>query len=117
MEIQFTAVLDSGEKASLRDCEWVFYEPCGCPRGVMSAVILGQPMLDEDTAFREFFDDGYKRTTLAMVKRERKRGVTAELMTTERYRAEISPAMRVGLHKDGVCPRSVETLVPKGDLL
>lgn len=92
--------LDDGQTVPLADCEWVFYEPCGCPRGVMAAVILDRPMHDEDTAFYEFFDDGYKRTTAAAVKRERKRGVTAELMSVERYRAEVNPRLR------GKCPHA-----------
>lgn len=91
--------LDDGQTAPLADCEWVFYEPCGCPRGVMDAVTSGATVHDEDAAFREFFDvTGYKRQIDAAVKRERKRGVTAVLMTVERYRAEVNPKLR------GKCP-------------
>lgn len=90
----------NGRTVPLRDCEWVFYEPCGCPRGVMDASICDQPIYDEDAAFREFFDTGYKRQTDAAVKRERERGVTAELMTVERYRVEVNPRLR------GKCPHA-----------
>jgi len=87
-------VLDDGTDAALTVCDWVFYEPCGCPRGVMDAVILGEALWHEDAAFRAFFDDGLrKRSTDARVKRERKRGVTAVLMTHDRYRAQVSPVM------------------------
>lgn len=97
---ELTVTLDTGESAPLRDCEWVFCEPCGCPRGVMDAIICGTALYDEDVAFREFFDTGYKRKTDAAVKRERKRGVTAELMSVERYRAEVNPRLR------GKCPHA-----------
>lgn len=90
--------LDDGQTVPLAKCAWVFYEPCGCPRGVMDAVICGTPMYDEDAAFREFFDTGYKRQTDAAIKREHKRGVTAELMTVRRYRAEVTPRLY------GKCP-------------
>lgn len=92
---ELMVALDDGTTALLRDCEWVFYEPCGCPCGVIDAVCAGWALYDEEVAWREFFDAGLKRKTAAAVKQARERGVRAELMTVERYRAEVNPAMRV----------------------
>jgi hypothetical protein len=85
--------LDSGLTVPLRECDWVFYHACGCPRGVTTAVIGATVLHDEDTAWRDFFDQGYKRETEAAVRRERKRGVTSRLMTHGQYSAEVRPAM------------------------
>lgn len=92
---ELTVTLDDGTTAPLAKCDWVFYKPCGCPRGVMDAVSVEWILHNEGLAFYAFFDDGSgKRKTEALVRREIKRGVTAELMTHQRYVAEISPAMR-----------------------
>lgn len=91
---ELIVALDDGTNAPIADCDWVFYEPCGCPRGVMDAVILSEALWHEEAAFRAFYDDGLpKRSTDARIKRERARGVTAVMMTHERYRAEVSPSM------------------------
>jgi hypothetical protein len=90
---ELKVTLDDGTTAPLAKCDWVFREPCGCPRGVMMAVIGSTVLHDEDTAFLDFFREGDKRKAVALVKRERARGVTAELVTHERYRAEVAPAM------------------------
>lgn len=91
---ELTVTLDDGTSAAPDQCDWVFFDPCGCPRGVMDAVVLGEVLWHDEAAFRAFFDDGLrKRSTDARIKRERKRGVTAVMMTHDRYRAEISPVM------------------------
>jgi len=95
--------LESGETVELRECDWVFYAPCGCPRGVMSPFIMSTAIYDEGAAFTAFFDDGRKRTTQATVKRERESGVTAELMLHDRYRAEVYPRMTAK------CPHTAQT--------
>lgn len=85
--------LDGGLTVPLRACDWVFYARCGCPRGVMNAVVGETALLEEETAWREFFDEGYERETAARIDLERQRGVTARLMTHAQYRAEVYPAM------------------------
>lgn len=78
--------LDDGLTVPLRECDWVFYHPCGCPRGCMSAVCASWTITDEDAAFREFFDEGRKRETEATIKRERKAGTTARLIAGKELR-------------------------------
>jgi hypothetical protein len=101
--------LDSGETAALRSCVWVFYEPCGCPRGLVEAVFGDTTLADDETAFRAFFDEGRKRDTLATVQRMRKMGVTAELMTRARYRDEVYPRMLAD------CAHAEGAAAPEGD--
>lgn len=85
--------LGGGLTVPLSTCDWVFYHPCGCPRGVTVAQIGDTVLHDEGSAWRDFFEQGTKRETDALTKRERKRGVTAQLMTHTQYRAEVYPAM------------------------
>lgn len=86
----------NGQYVPLSQCDWVWREPCGCPFGVMSAAsdyptyhVLAA---DEDAAWREFYDSAKERNAA------RKRGVTTELMTHERYRSEVMPLLRTGGH-------------------
>lgn len=67
----------------LTDCVWVESRPCGCPCGVLMASYSDTVYATEDQARRSF----------CPTKRERdkaiKQGFTLELITFERYRAEI----------------------------
>lgn len=96
--------LDDGTTAPLRRCVWVFYASCGCPRGVINAVYGDTVLHDEDAAWRAMFEEGNKRESTALIKRERARGVTSSLMPFDRYRAEVNPLLA------GKCPhaRAVE---------
>ena len=85
--------LDGGLTVPLSTCDWVFYNPCGCPRGVTMAQIGDTVLYDEESAWRDFFEQDRKRETDALIKRERKNGVTARLMTHETYKADVYPAM------------------------
>lgn len=95
--------LDNEATVPLRSCDWVFYAPCGCPRGVMMAVVGDEVSHDEDSAFLHFFYEGNKREALALAKRERGRGVTARLVSHDQYKAEVYPAMLVKCtHRPGL---------------
>lgn len=92
--------LDDGTTAPLRRCVWVFYAPCGCPRGVINAAYGDTVLHDEDAAWRGFFEEGNKRESVALIKRERARGVTSSLMSFDRYRTEVNPRL------SGKCPHA-----------
>lgn len=85
--------LDGGLTVPLGTCDWVFYHSCGCPLGVTMAQIGDTVLHDEESAWRDFFEQDRKRETDALIKRERKNGVTARLMTHETYKADVYPAM------------------------
>lgn len=87
-----------GQAVPLAECDWVFYKACGCPRGVMRALIGDAVLYDEEAAWREFFGPGTKREIQSLINRARRDGVSAELMTHARYCEEISPLM--ALRKD-----------------
>jgi hypothetical protein len=89
-----------GQHIPLRRCVWVFYAPCGCPRGVINAMYGDTVLHDEDTAWRGMFNEGNKRESTALVKHERAAGVTSELMPFDRYRAEVNPLLV------GKCPHA-----------
>jgi hypothetical protein len=98
--------LDGGLAVPLRECDWVFYHPCGCPRGVTMAQIGDIVLYDEESAWRDFFEQDYKRETDALIKRERKRGVTARLMTHAQYKTDVHPAMTAP------CPHGLAAVTP-----
>ena len=81
-----------GIAVPLAKCDWVLWGPCGCPFGVtVGATPTGsivQPQ--EEDAWKAFYD--YKREIV----RARRDGCRVELMTHERYCAEVLPGMRTG---------------------
>lgn len=79
--------------------QWVFFEPCGCPFGVLEAIRWPRRggagrALTKTEAWRDFYDTAKARNTAF------DRGVTAELMTHERYVEDHFEFMRSG----GPCP-------------
>lgn len=92
-----------GATVPLEDCDWVLRWVCGCPHGVLSA----RGVADEEQAWREFYEKKSDRTQAD------KRGDTLELMTHERYSAEVYPLMLVdcphGPSRDGTIPLPLET--------
>lgn len=74
-----------GQMVPLSKCDWVRWAPCGCPTGV-SLVGEGFAVTEED-AWREFYDR--KRDA----DRAQKAGHRMELVTHERWSAEIKPLM------------------------
>jgi hypothetical protein len=78
-----------GRHVPVDDCSWVMWGPCGCPWGAALAGLHGgSRILTEDDAWREFYS----------LKRERERaqrdGVRMELMTFERWKAEVCDRMK-----------------------
>ncbi len=105
---ELTVTLDDNTTARLADCDWVFYRRCGCPFGCMTAQTSIYTAYDEDTAWREFYDEGTKRETEKRIRKALAEGVKAELMTLERWRREISPKMRLSYK----CPHIVQLELP-----
>jgi hypothetical protein len=82
-----------GSVAPLEECEWVWTEKCGCAVAMSYANTA-----DEEKAWRDAFQYAKERAKL------RRRGVTAELMTFKRARAEFLPMMRL----EYTCPHKKE---------
>lgn len=72
-----------GKMVPLAGCDWVLYAPCGCPIGCTVAAVAHT----EDLAWKSHYP----------LKRERaahqSAGYRMELMTHERWGAEVMPAM------------------------
>lgn len=85
MSAPATAVIN-GAQVRLSDCDWVLWQPCGCPRGVTMA----RYSRTEDAAWKSFFDT-WKGIAEAL---RAAPGLRMELMTHERYVAEVSERMR-----------------------
>lgn len=94
-----------GAAVPLEDCDWVLRWVCGCPHGVLSA----RGVADEEQAWRELYDLKRDRD------RARRRGDTLELVTHERYCAEVYPQMLPGYQcphcpsRDGTIPLPLES--------
>ncbi|GGM53703.1 hypothetical protein ACFFX1_54725 [Dactylosporangium sucinum] len=71
--------------------QWVFFQPCGCPFGVLEAVRFPERgagrALTRSEAWREFYETAAERNT-AM-----DRGVTSELMDHDVYVRDVYPQM------------------------
>ena len=78
------------EHVSLTKCDWVLWGPCGCPFGVTVA----RYAVTEDAAWKSFYET--KREIAKAVRR----GDHMELMTHDRYCAEVADRMR------GRCPHT-----------
>lgn len=63
---------------------WAFFDPCGCPRGVLEAT----PDMTKADAFEDMWEDDPVGMTRAV-----RSGVTAELMDHERYVRDVMPQM------------------------
>lgn len=81
------AVID-GKPVPLRDAAWIFFLACGCPYGACTAQLGDEAFATEDQALREMYP----------LKRDRdrfyKQGRRLELMSWDRYRAEIDLAAK-----------------------
>jgi len=82
---------------ALHDCAWVEYSPCGCAVSVvMAAMEDGSRALPTEDDARRHLDPKKRDRDKAI-----RQGYRLELMTMQRYRAEVDLAVR--------CPH------PKGD--
>lgn len=90
-------VLIENKPVPLHDCAWVEYAPCGCAVSVVVAAMHdgSRALPTEDDARRNL--DPKKRDRDKAIRQ----GYRLELMTMDRYRAEVDLAVR--------CPH------PKGD--
>jgi len=75
-----------GRMVPLSECDWVKWAPCGCPVGVTRAG-EGYAVTEQD-AWKEFYD----RERYA--DQARRSGYRMELVTHERWSAEIMPLMK-----------------------
>jgi len=82
----------AGPLVTLTACDWVLWSPCGCPRAVTLAQYGDTVLTTADKAWEELTPDDAERDS------ERRFGYRIELVTHERYSAEIYDQMR------GPCP-------------
>jgi hypothetical protein len=72
----------------LTNCTWITFRPCGCPCGALTAAFGDEAFATEEQAWREVFP----------LKRERdkyqRQGYRLELMSWDRYRAEVDLSIR-----------------------
>ena len=84
---QLIAVID-GKNVPLTDATWIAFFACGCPFGALTAAIGDEAFATEEQAFREMYP----------LKRDRDRAIRQgrrmELMSWDRYRAEIDLSAR-----------------------
>src|SRR5581483_4991938 len=78
-----------GRQVPLRDCDWVLWAPCGCPAGVTVASTPDEGLVQdtEMAAWMAFYDDADE------IIRAQRRGEHLELMTHERWSAEVADRM------------------------
>ncbi|ADD40063.1 hypothetical protein [Stackebrandtia nassauensis] len=77
-----------GADVALGECEWVLWASCGCPNGcALADKHGGTPLVTEELAWRAFY------TTRRDVEDHKKRGFRLELMTRDRWSAEVYPLM------------------------
>jgi hypothetical protein len=80
-----------GKQIPLISCDWVLWGSCGCPFGVsMAATAHGVRAADEDAAWKSFY--GNKRA----IAKAAGRGQRVELMSHDRYCAEVADRMKAG---------------------
>lgn len=66
-----------GQPIPANNLSWAIYSPCGCQSGVMVAQSGSFLVPDEDTAWKEFFENA------AIRKRDKERGYTIRLLKHE----------------------------------
>lgn len=77
-----------GNTVPLEGCDYVLWAACGCPKGVTQAGAHEvAPVVTEDDAWKQFYSRKAERAAA------KKRGVRMELMTRQRYSAEVFPLM------------------------
>jgi hypothetical protein len=79
-----------GRHVPLDKCDWVLWGPCGCPFGVTVGALRDSSIVNatEESAWKSFYDR--KRD----IERAQKRGEHMELMTHERWCAEVAGRMK-----------------------
>ena len=85
MGVIISAEID-GRYVPLTECDWVLWDPCGCPIGVTVGALPDGSMVtaSEEAAWAHLYDGGRE------VARAQDRGEHLEFMTSERYRREVA---------------------------
>ncbi|KOU59905.1 hypothetical protein ADK57_32055 [Streptomyces sp. MMG1533] len=77
-----------GKTFPLSNCTWITWAPCGCPCGALTAAYGDRAHATEEQAWREHYP----------LKRDRdkyqRQGYRMELMSWDRYRAEVDLAAK-----------------------
>lgn len=82
--------------------QWVFFQPCGCPFGVLEAKRMwrsgdSDSYLSQDEAWREFYDTNAELVAASA------RGVTSAVMDHDVYVRDVMPSML----SRAACPHKV----------
>ena len=77
-----------GQTHPLTKCVWITWSACGCPTGALTAAFDDTAFATEEQAWREHFPTKRERD------RYRRLGYRMELMSWDRYRAEVDLAAR-----------------------
>jgi hypothetical protein len=75
-----------GEIRPLSKCVWITWAPCGCAVGALTAAYSDQAHATEDQAWREIYPTKRERD------KYQRQGYRLELMSWDRYRAEVDLA-------------------------
>lgn len=77
-----------GKAFPLSNCTWITWAPCGCPCGALTAAFGDEAFATADQAWRQHYP----------LKRDRdkcqRQGYRMELMSWDRYRAEVDLAAK-----------------------
>lgn len=77
-----------GQTHPLTKCVWITWSACGCPTGALTAAFGDEAFATEEQAWREHFPTKRERD------RYRRQGYRMELMSWDRYRAEVDLSAR-----------------------
>lgn len=77
-----------GATHALTNCVWVTYAPCGCPCGALTAAYGDDAYATEQQALAYIYPTKRERD------RHVRQGYRVELMSWDRYRAEVDLAKR-----------------------
>jgi hypothetical protein len=77
-----------GQLHALSNCVWITWAPCGCPCGALTAAYGNEAHATEEQAWREHYPTKRERD------RYQRQGYRLELMSWDRYRAEIDLAAK-----------------------
>jgi hypothetical protein len=84
---ELLAVID-GETVPLTKAVWISFAACGCPFGALTAAFGDEAFATEEQALRHIYPTKRERD------RHARRGDRLELMSWDRYRAEIDLSVR-----------------------
>ncbi|WP_406325867.1 hypothetical protein OG784_13045 [Streptomyces sp. NBC_01617] len=77
-----------GQLRPLSNCTWITWAPCGCPCGALTAAYGDEAHATEQQAWQEIYPTKRERD------KYQRRGFRLELMSWDRYLAEVDLAKR-----------------------